>query len=221
MFKLIHDVLDPAAVGELRKIAAAANFVDGRVSNPHSKVKNNLQLHEQKPAERATAILANGLLSNPEFFAFAFPKAIAPPILTRYDPGMRYGVHPDSALMQLPTGPLRSDLSCTIFLSDPNSYEGGALRIVLGSAELRFRGPAGSAIVYPSNTLHEVEAVTSGSRLVGLTFIQSRIADPARRELLYELNEVAALEGNNMQPENYTRLQMVQYNLTRQWVDAP
>jgi PKHD-type hydroxylase len=106
-------------------------------------------------------------------------------------------------------------------LSDPSSYEGGALRILLGAAELRFRGPAGSAIVYPSSTLHEVEPVTSGTRLVGLTFIQSRIADQAKRELLYELNEVAALEGNGMQPENFTRLQLVQYNLMRLWVDAP
>jgi PKHD-type hydroxylase len=221
VFKLIPDVLEPAALTELRKIAATANFVDGKVSNPHSRVKNNLQLHEPNAGERATKVLAQGLLSHPDFFAFAFPKAVAPPILTRYEAGMHYGLHPDSAMMQLPTGPLRSDLSCTIFLSDPSSYEGGALRILLGAAELRFRGPAGSAIVYPSSTLHEVEPVTSGTRLVGLTFIQSRIADQAKRELLYELNEVAALEGNGMQPENFTRLQLVQYNLMRLWVDAP
>jgi PKHD-type hydroxylase len=221
MFRLIEDVLAPAAVAELGRIAASAPFVDGRVSNPHSKVKNNLQLHEQAPADRAATLLAHGLLGNPEFFAFAFPKAIAPPILTRYEPGMRYGLHPDAALMQLPTGPLRSDLSCTIFLSDPATYKGGALRIMLGSGELRFKGPPGSAIVYPSNTLHEVEPVSEGQRLVGLTFIQSRIADPARRDIMYELNEVAALEGNGMHPDNFTRLQAVQYNLMRQWVDAP
>ncbi|TMJ16370.1 MAG: Fe2+-dependent dioxygenase [Alphaproteobacteria bacterium] len=221
MFKLIEDIVEAPGVAELRKIAAEAKFVDGRVSNPHSKVKNNLQLHEQGVAERAAQILAGGLLSHQEFFDFAFPKAIAPPILTRYEKGMRYGLHPDAAMMQLPTGPLRSDLSCTIFLSDPESYEGGALRLQLGSAELRFKGPAGSAIVYPSTTLHEVEPVTSGTRLVGLTFIQSRIADPALRDILYELNEVAALEGNSIAPENFSRLQAVQYNLMRRWIDAP
>ncbi len=221
MFRLLENVLDAAQVGELSQIAARAKFVDGRISNPHSRVKNNLQLHERSTGERAGAILASALLSHEDFFNSAFPKAMAPPILTRYEPGMRYGLHPDAALMQLPTGALRSDLSCTIFLSDPASYEGGALRIQLGTAELRFRGPIGSAIVYPSTTLHEVEPVTKGVRLVGLTFIQSRIADLSRRELLYELNEVAALEGNNMDPGNFARLQAVQLNLLRQWVDAP
>jgi PKHD-type hydroxylase len=221
MFRLIEDVLNPSQVAELRQMAAAAKFVDGKISNPHSKVKNNLQLHEKNSADRAASILATALLSHEDVFNFAFPKAMAPPILTRYEAGMHYGLHPDAALMQLPTGPIRSDISCTIFLSDPATYEGGALRIQLGTAELRFRGPAGSVILYPSTTLHEVEPVTKGARLVGLTFIQSRIADPARRELLYELNEVAALEGLNMDPFNYSRLQAVQLNLMRRWVDAP
>lgn len=221
MFRLIEGVLGRAELNELRTIAGQATFVDGRVSNPHSRVKNNLQLHEQKQGERAAAILARGLLSHSDFVAFAFPKLIAPPIMTRYEKGMSYGLHHDSALMMLPSGSIRSDLSCTIFLSDPADYEGGALRVLLGTAELRFRGPAGSAIVYPSTMLHEVEPVTGGLRLVGLTFIQSRIADQARRDLLYELNEVAALEGNRMTPENFTRLQNVQTNLLRQWIDAP
>ena len=104
---------------------------------------------------------------------------------------------------------LRSDLSCTIFLNDPASYEGGALRIQLGTREERFRGAPGSAIVYPSTTMHEVEAVTKGERFVAITFIQSRIADGFRRELLYELNEVAALEGLGMAPENFARLQLI------------
>jgi PKHD-type hydroxylase len=112
-------------------------------------------------------------------------------------------------------------LSCTIFLSDPDSFEGGALRIQLGSREIRFRGEAGSAIVYPSSMLHEVEPVTKGERLAGITFIQSRIADQFRRELLYELNEVAALEGLKMEPENFTRLQLVQRNLLHHWGDMP
>ena len=221
MFRLIGNILDEAQVAELASIAAQASFVEGRISNPHSRVKNNLQLHEAVPAQRAAKILAGGLLANAEFHAWAFPKSIAPPILTRYESGMSYGLHPDSAMMFLPSGPIRSDLSCTIFLSDPSTYQGGALRIAMGTADLRFRGPAGSAIVYPSTSLHEVEPVTRGVRLVGLTFIQSRIADPARRELLYELNEVAALEGNVMEPENFTRLQAVQCNLMRMWMDGP
>ena len=103
----------------------------------------------------------------------------------------------------------------------PASYEGGALRIQLGTRDLRFKGAPGTAIVYPSDMLHEVERVTAGERLVAITFIQSRIADNVRREMLYELNEVAALEGLGMGPENFARLQLVQANLLRRWGDRP
>lgn len=221
MFRLIENVLGPAEITELKRIAAASDFVDGRVSNPNSRVKNNLQLHDQQAGDRAAQIMAHGLFQTPEFVDFAFPHQIAPPLMTRYEVGMGYGLHPDSALIPLHTGPLRSDLSCTLFINDPADYEGGALHLLLGTAELRFKGPPGSAIVYPSTTLHQVEAVTKGQRLVGITFIQSRIADSARRELLYELNEVAALEGLNMAPENFTRMQTVQANLYRMWMDTP
>jgi PKHD-type hydroxylase len=134
---------------------------------------------------------------------------------------MHYGGHADAAYLPLGEKPLRCDLSCTIFLSDPESYEGGALKIALGSRHIRFRGAPGSAIVYPSTTFHEVEALSRGERLAGITFIQSRVADAFKRELLYELNEVAALEGLNMAPDNYARLQLVQRNLLQRWGDMP
>jgi PKHD-type hydroxylase len=156
-----------------------------------------------------------------DFVNFAFPVSMAPPLITRYQPGMRYGAHTDVAYIKLPGGTLRSDLSCTIFLNDPDSYEGGALRIELGDAELQFKLPAGFAIIYPSDTLHQVEEVTNGERLVAITFIQSRVPDPFRRNLLYNLNEVAALEGLNMQAENFTRLQLIQNQLLRCWGEKP
>lgn len=220
MFRLIP-VLSADAVAELREIAAAAQFVDGRITNPHSTVKNNLQLHDADIAKRSADILRGALLASEEFRNLTFPKAIAPPMLTRYAAGMNYGLHTDTALMHLPLGTIRADLSCTIFLSDPAGYDGGALRIALGAGQVAFKEAAGTAIVYPSTTLHEVEPVTHGERLVGLTFIQSRVADPHRRELLYELNEVAALEGLGMAPENFRRIQGVQANLMRLWTDAP
>jgi PKHD-type hydroxylase len=216
MFRLIP-ILSADQISELRAIAAAAEFVDGRITNPHSTVKNNLQLHDPATHERSAAILRSALLASEEFRDITFANAVAPPMLTRYTPGMAYGLHADAALMFLPRGVIRADISCTIFLSDPSTYEGGALRIALGSGQLAFKGEAGTAILYPSTTLHEVEPVTSGERLVGLTFIQSRISDAGKRELLYELNEVAALEGLSMQPANYTRLQAVQHNLLRRW----
>jgi PKHD-type hydroxylase len=220
MFKEL-DILGAAQVAELKQIAASANFVDGRISNPHSKVKQNLQLHDEAAYQKSSNILMQALLAHEDFRNFAFPVAMLPPMMCRYTGEMRYGAHADAAFLQLGNQPIRSDLSATVFLNDPGAYEGGALRIQLGTAELRFKGAAGSVIVYPSDMLHEVEPVTKGERLVAITFIQSRIADKFRRELLYELNEVAALEGLGMKPENYTRLQLVQSNLLRYWGDRP
>lgn len=220
MFKQLDNLLGYSDLAALQKIAASARFVDGRISNPHSKVKNNLHLSDQQAYQASADILAKALFGNEEFRNFAFPKRIAPPLITRYEPGMHYGLHPDSAMMRIGNEVLRSDLSCTIFLNEPDSYGGGALRIVLGNATLRFKGPAGSAVIYPSTTLHEVEKVESGQRLVAITFIQSQIADDAQRNLLYELNEVAALEGLNMSYENFSRLQSVQFNLLRQWAES-
>jgi len=151
------------------------------------------------------------------FRSFAFPHRVAPPLLARYGTGMNYGVHSDAPVMNLAAGPLRSDLSCTLFLADPASYEGGELAVRVGGRALLFKGAPGSAVVYPSDTLHEVRAVTAGERLVGLTFIESAVRDPARREILYHLNEVAALEGFNMSWDNRTRLQHARDNLMRMW----
>lgn len=216
MFKLVQ-LLDNDAVRVLRDIAANGKFVDGKISNPHSKVKNNLQLHDANAYERSSKILLEAMVQNPDFMEFAFPARIAPPLMTRYTPGMHYGLHPDAAFITLPDGQLRTDVSCTVFLNDPDDYDGGALHVQLGGADLRFKEPAGVAIIYPSHTLHQVEPVTRGERLVAITFIQSLVPDVQQRNLIHELNEVAALEGLNMAPENYTRLQAVQYQLLRMW----
>jgi PKHD-type hydroxylase len=216
MFREI-ELLSAGQVAELKRIAASANFVDGRISNPHSQVKQNLQLHDDSAFQQSSQLLLQALMAHEDFCNFAFPVAISPPLMTRYTKGMRYGVHPDAAFIRMPNLTVRSDLSCTIFLNDPASYEGGALRIHLGTRDLRFKGKPGTAIVYPSNQLHEVEEVTAGERLVAITFIQSQVFETYHRELLYELNEVAALEGLKMNFENFSRLQLVQQNLLRLW----
>jgi PKHD-type hydroxylase len=212
-------ILTLQEVAECRKIAASSPFVDGRITNPHNTAKQNEQLHDQAGYEKSAQMLHTALLRSPELLEFGFPVKIAPPLLTRYKPGMKYGLHSDAAFMQLPNLQLRPDLSCTIFLNDPAAYEGGALHIKLGDADLRFKLGPGEAIVYPSDTLHEVEPVTNGERLVAITFMQSRIQDPFRRNLLFTLNEVAALEGLTMKPENFTALQLVQQQLLRYWGD--
>jgi len=214
-------VLTDAEIAECRRIAAASPFVDGRMTNPHNTAKQNEQLHDESGYQKSAQLLQAALIRNEELLNFAFPVKIAPPLITRYRPAMKYGLHTDVAYMQLPNGGLRSDLSCTIFLNEPDGYEGGALHIRLSDADLRFKLEPGEAIIYPSDTLHEVEPVTKGERLVAITFIQSRVQDPFRRNLLYNLNEVAALEGLTMKPENYTMLQLIQNQLLRYWGDVP
>jgi PKHD-type hydroxylase len=217
MYRIVA-VLDETELAQCRAIAASAPFVDGRISNPHSTAKVNQQLSDATAYQTSAKLLQQALARSEEVREFAFPVVIAPPLMTRYHAGMHYGEHSDAAYLQLPTGAsFRSDLSCTVFLSEPGSYEGGALHVRLGDASIRFKLPPGMAILYPSDTLHEVEPVTAGERLVAITFMQSRIRDPFRRNLLFDLNEVAALEGRSMKHENFTRLQLVQAQLLRHW----
>jgi PKHD-type hydroxylase len=220
MYRILQR-LTPEEVEECRKIAAAAPFVHGRITNPHNTAKDNEQLHEQQAYQKSSQLLMQAFGRSPEFAEFAFPTLIAPPLITRYKPGMKYGAHADAAFIQLPGQTIRSDLSCTIFLNEPDSYEGGALHIRLGDGEMRFKLRPGEAVVYPSDTFHEVEPVTKGERLVAITFIQSQVPDPFRRNLLFDLNEVAALEGLKMDPQNFSRLQLVQQNLLRYWAEKP
>lgn len=220
MYRIL-EILTAAEIEQCRDIAAKATFVDGKVTNPHNKAKQNEQLHEQSAYQQSAKIILDAMGRTPEFLEFVFPAQIAPPLLTRYRPGMHYGAHADAAYLTIGTGTLRSDISCTIFLNDPESYEGGSLHIRLGDGDLRFKLPAGQAIFYPSDTLHQVEPVTKGERLVAITFIQSRVPDPFHRSMLFELNEIAALEGNNMSHENFSRMQLIQANLLRYWGEMP
>jgi PKHD-type hydroxylase len=221
MFLEVPDVLTAAEVERLAALAASARFSNGRLYNPKSTVKNNLQIeHTDEAYVQSSQLLAAALHRSEPVRDFAFPRMFAPPMMTRYGPGMSYGVHADAAFLPLGPRPLRSDLSCTVFLSAPSTYEGGELCIQLGTRRVAFKGAAGSAVIYPSSTLHEVRPVTAGVRLVGLTFIESRIPTQHHRETLYELNEIAALEGFNMSWDNRTRLQCVRNNLFRLWGEA-
>jgi PKHD-type hydroxylase len=219
MFLEIPDLLSRAQVAELLTIAATANFVDGRISNPNNPAKDNLQLHDQAAYGQSSKIMIEALFERAEFVNFAFPKIVAPPMITKYGIGMKYGAHADAAFIPMGNRPLRTDLSATIFLADPASYDGGELSVLLGTRALTFKGAPGSAIIYPSNTLHQVIPVTHGERIAAISFIESDVPDISQRDLLYELNEVAALEGNNMAFENYSRLQRIQYGLRRMWSD--
>lgn len=218
MFLKIRNLLNPDDIARLRALAQEMAFVDGRVSNPANTSKENLQASatDARYAE-SVQIVSSAFARSREFHDFALPKRIAPPLLCRYEPGMRYGAHADAAILQLGQVRLRSDLSCTVFVNEPASYVGGELKIVLGNQVIAFKGEPGEAIVYPSTTLHEVIPVTAGQRLVSITFIESVIADLHRRMQVFELNEIATLEGNNMQWESRVRLDVVRQNLLRMW----
>lgn len=218
MFLQVPELLTPQEVARLRQIASQAKFLDGRMSNPGNNTKDNLQVDLNHPGyQESSQIMTNALHRSQEVADFALPKILAPPLLCRYDPKMKYGAHADTPYITTPGARMRTDVSCTIFIADPASYEGGELQIYLGNEVLKIKYPAGHAIVYPSHTLHEVLPVTSGQRLVGITFIESLVPDSAHREMIYELNEVAALEGYNMKMENRVRLDTVKSNLIRMW----
>jgi PKHD-type hydroxylase len=222
MFLEQPDFLNPAEVARLTQLAASIKFVDGRVSNPHNTAKSNLQadVTDAGHAEASALVLAAFARSRP-FQDFAMPRKIAPPLLSRYEPGMKYGPHADVAFMsaQQDGGVVhfRSDLSCTIFLGDPRSYEGGELLLHIGTRPVPIKGKPGEAFVYPSTLLHEVRPVTAGQRLCAITFIESLVPDETDRNTLFELKDVLSLEGLKMDWVSRVRMEVAVQNLTRRW----
>lgn len=219
MFLTIEKLLDPGEVQRLQDIAARTHFVDGKASNPHTTVKKNLQADQTtRESSEASSIVFQAFRRSRDFEDFALPQMIAPPLLTKYGPGQHYGEHIDAGEIVVGQQRIRTDLSCTVFLNDPDSYEGGELESRLGNRTMMYKGQPGDAIVYPSTTYHQVKEVTKGERLVAITFIQSRLPDSLLREILYELGEVYAYEADKMAWENRNRLEFVQQNLKRLWL---
>src|SRR6185437_16809511 len=190
MFIQIDDLLSADEVKSIAGLARQARFVDGRRSNPHNTTKVNLIAEAADPAGQQAAQIAMTALQRSEPAKdFVFPRRMALPALCSYREVMKYGAHTDAAFLPLGVQPLRSDVSCTIFISGPDEYVGGELLIHLGSEVTRIAGKPGSAVFYPSTTVHEVRPVTSGERVVLITFIESFIPDQLQRDLLYSLRE--------------------------------
>ncbi len=218
MFLQIENFLTPAEVQTLTELAQQTKFIDGRRSNPHNTAKSNLIADPNEPASQQASQLALAAFHrSQEARNFVFPQRVAVPALTSYRTGMHYGAHIDSAFLPMGQPPLRSDVSCTIFVSDPASYQGGELVSYFGTEEVRIKGKAGDAVFYPSTTVHQVAPVISGERLVVITFIESQIPDQQQRHLLYTLNEVRALEGLKMDWRNLTQMDYAIANLHRMW----
>jgi PKHD-type hydroxylase len=218
MFLRIEDFLSVAEVQAITQLAAQAKFIDGRRSNPHNLTKSSAIGDTTDPTtQKAAQIALTALQRSEQVKEFVFPRRMAVPNFARYEVGMKYGAHTDVAFLPLGSQPLRSDVSCTMFINDPSEYQGGELAIALGTETIRIKGKPGSAIFYPSTTIHEVVPVTSGVRLVMITFIESQIPDQQQRDLLYTLGEVRALEGLKMDWQNRVQLEYVIANLNRMW----
>lgn len=191
MLLAIPGLLNAAQLAKIRETLEGAEPADGRATAGFAaaRVKRNLELQPTpERRERLNRILMASL-GHDETFRFAcLPHRVADPIFARYTPGMAYGEHVDDPIMGT-TGPrFRTDISMTLFLNDPQDYDGGELCIRTPFGEQAVKRPAGDAAIYPSSSLHRVAQVTRGERLVALTWVQSYVRDPARRELLYELN---------------------------------
>ncbi len=191
MLLTIPALLNPAQIAKIHETLEGAEFVDGRLTAGFaaSRVKQNQELRpEPERMQRLVRIIMASLGHNETFRFGVLPHRVADPIIARYRPGMTYGDHVDDPIMGTAGPRFRTDVSMTVFLNPPDSYAGGDLVIRTSFGERRVKLPAGDAVIYPSSSLHRVAEVTEGERLVVLTWIQSYVRDPARRELLFELN---------------------------------
>ena len=218
MFLQIENFLTAAEIAALTEIARQAKFVDGKLTNPHNTTKNNVIADAEDPhSQRASQTALAALQRSEPARNFVFPQRVAIPTLCRYAAGMNYGPHVDTAFLPGGQQPMRCDVSCTMFVSDPATYQGGDLVVYFGSETMHIKGKPGEAVFYPSTCIHQVTPVTAGERLVVITFIESQIRDQAHRDLLYTLGEVRALEGLKMDWRNRTQLEYVISNLQRMW----
>ncbi|MBD8524827.1 Fe2+-dependent dioxygenase [Pseudomarimonas arenosa] len=220
MIHLIPDLLSAEQVTLLRELAANKEFVDGRATNAQSRVKHNQQIDQQdKEVEAAGDVVVRALFGHPLVQRTAFPRTIPAPTIARYVPGMHYGPHLDEAVLQTRPQPMRSDMSCSVFLNEPEEYEGGELEIWLGSERPRIKGRAGSAVIYPTGVIHQVLPVTAGQRLVAVTWMQSRIPSAQHRHILFHHLELMHRLGPKCDEGDKLLLESVRTNLMRLWVD--
>lgn len=223
MIRVLHNVLDADALAQVRALLPQVRLVDGRVTNRESGIKQNLQAPQDDPVNAQIAQLArDALVRHADVRTFAQPRQLARTTVVRYEPGMTYGWHVDEALFPS-TPPMRSDLSCTVFLSEPDDYDGGELTIQLGGQELAYKLAAGDALLYPSTTIHQVTPVTRGARIAAITWLQSWVADAGQRELLVQLEEARALAALGAQGDAArlrVLLESLRTNLFRMWADT-
>ena len=221
MLLRIPSVLDRSDLDIVRRMLAGAPFVDGKLSAGQvaRRVKHNQEVDRRaRELEQLNNLVMGKLVQHPVYRSGALPLRVAAPYYARYTPGMQYGDHVDDPVMGADGALYRSDISITVFLGDPAGYDGGELVINTPFGEQQVKLPAGDAVMYPSSSLHRVAEVTRGERLVAVTWLQSLVRDPARRELLHELNSVRErLLASAPETEDAKLINKTYVNLVRMW----
>lgn len=223
----IRGVLTPDQVRHCRDVLLGAVWVDGRITagDQSGLAKRNLQLPEDAPQAKALGeVVLGALAGNPHFMSAALPLKVYPPLFNRYGAGMGFGDHIDNAIRVSPVSGARyrTDLSCTLFLSDPADYDGGEL---LFDDDVSARGvklPAGDLILYPATTLHRVEPVTRGERWASFFWVQSMVADLGQRVLLHQLDQTVAVARRDLGDNHAAAVSLVgvYHNLVRMWAEV-
>ena len=228
MLVCIPNVLNADQVSHLRSLLDSAGdaWVNGRVTAGYQgvAVKSNQQIDEQSQVAReCQQIVASALERNPLFISAALPNVLYPPMFNRYSEGMGFGLHVDGSVRLNPRdgSKLRTDVSATLFLSDPGSYDGGELQIEDSYGMHSAKLPAGDMLLYPSTSLHQVTPVTRGVRVACFTWVQSLVREDAQRAMLFDLdNSIQRLNQTDADEVARRTLVGVYHNLLRQWSDT-
>ncbi|MGQ2990724.1 MAG: Fe2+-dependent dioxygenase [Brevundimonas sp.] len=223
----IPEVFTKAEVKALRATLDAGPWADGNMTSGHQSAtaKKNSQLPEDSAeAKEVSAIVVQALNANPMFVAAALPHTIFPPLFNRYEGGGEFGTHVDNAIRQQRGGGLRirSDLSATLFLSEPEDYDGGELIVEEMYGPQSVKLPAGDMVLYPSKSLHRVTPVTRGARVSSFMWLQSLIRDDGDREMLFRMDvaiQRVALE-KGLKDQAVIELTGVYHNLLRRWAEV-
>lgn len=227
MLIAIPDVVTPDQLAGIRALIDSADWIDGNTTSgvQSALAKRNEQLPEEsEAARRAGGVVLDALAASPLFVAAALPLKVYPPLFNRYRSGQAFGTHVDNAI-RIRRGSdfrIRSDLSATLFLADPDSYDGGELVIEDRFGTQQVKLPAGHMALYPASSLHRVAAVTRGTRVASFFWIQSMIRDDGARRILFELDSaVQAVAADRGQDDAaVVQLTGVYHNLLRRWAEA-
>jgi len=226
MLLKIPQLLSKAQVQEARSILLDADWTDGKVTAGYQsgKAKNNLQLPESSAAAiKLGDMILSALATNNQFMSAALPLKIFPPLFNCYQAGANFGVHVDNAIRQVPGTPVkvRTDISMTLFFSEPQDYEGGELMIEDTYGSQKVKLPAGNMVLYPSTSLHRVTPVTSGRRLASFFWLQSMVSSDEKRALLFDMDmAIQSLRGKLDDAAEIVQLTGVYHNMLRQWAQT-